>query len=234
VNIRLVHLKLRTRQTTELVAFSPIVSFFHGPVSTGKSTIARLIDYCLGGSLERTPAIRQEFVACGLLAEVGMFRVQFERGAQKPSSVRVTWSDGQQQMGSVNTPLEAAADPIFGDDVFNLSDLIFKLAGIQPIKVRRSKFDPDSPLVRLSFRDLMWYCYLRQDHLDSSFFSLEDPGKRLKSQDATGRSTHVGADPVRLRVCRKHSRGRPRGSEAPGASRLTRKTTGVASGHRSP
>lgn len=184
MNIRLVHLKVRTKQTTELVAFSPIVSFFHGPVSTGKSTIARLIDYCLGGSLERTPAIRQEFVACELLAEVGVFQVQFERGAQETSSVRVTWSDGQQQMGSVNAPLDAAEAPIFGDDVFNLSDLIFKLAGTQPIKVRRSKFDPDSPLVRLSFRDLMWYCYLRQDHLDSSFFSLEDPFKRLKSQDA--------------------------------------------------
>lgn len=184
MNIRLVHLKVRTKQTTEVVPFSPVVSFFHGPVSTGKSTIARLIDYCFGGSLERTPAIRQEFVACELLAEVGVFQVQFERGTQEASSVRVTWSDGKQQMGSVNAPLDAAEVPIFGDDVFNLSDLIFKFAGVQPIKVRRSKFDPDSPLVRLSFRDLMWYCYLRQDHLDSSFFSLEDPFKRLKSQDA--------------------------------------------------
>lgn len=184
MNIQLMHLKVRTRQTTELVAFSPIVSFFHGPVSTGKSTIARLIDYCVGGSLERTPAIRQEFVACELLATIGVFQVQFERGAKEASSVRVTWSDGRQQMGSVSAPLDAADAPIIDDDVFNLSDLIFKLAGIQPIKVRRRKFDPDSPLVRLSFRDLMWYCYLQQDHLDSSFFGMEDTFKRLKSQDA--------------------------------------------------
>lgn len=184
MKIRLRQLKVRTRQTTELVELSPVVTFFHGPVSTGKSTIARLIDYCLGGALERTPAIRQEFVAAELLATVGSFEVQFERGANEGSSVRVTWSDGAQQMGSVNAPLDAGDAPILGDDVFNLSDLIFKLAGTQPIKVRRSKYDPDSPMVRLSFRDLMWYCYLRQDHLDSSFFSLEDPFKRLKSQDA--------------------------------------------------
>ncbi len=184
MRFRLLQLKLRTRQTTELIEFSPVVSFFHGPVSTGKSTIARLIDYCLGGDLERTLAIRQEFVASELLTEISGFSVQFERGAAELSSVRVTWSDGLQEMGSVSAPLEAAAQPIYGEDVYNLSDLIFKLAGIQPIKVRRSKFDSESPLIRLSFRDLMFYCYLRQDHLDSSFFRLEDPYRRLKSQDA--------------------------------------------------
>jgi len=39
-------------------------------------------------------------------------------------------------------------------------------------------------LVRLSFRDLMWYCYLDQTHLDSSFFRLEDTFRGRKSQDA--------------------------------------------------
>lgn len=184
MNFRLLQLKVRTRQSTEVVEFSPTVTFVHGPVSTGKSTIARLADYCLGGDLERTPAIRQELVAAELRCLVGIFEVQFERGADEKSNVRVTWSDGGQQMGSVSAPLDAASSPIFDDDVFNLSDLIFKLAGIQPIRVRRSKLDPDSPLIRLSFRDLMWYCYLRQDHLDSSFFRLEDPFRRQKSQDA--------------------------------------------------
>lgn len=30
----------------------------------------------------------------------------------------------------------------------------------------------------------MWYCYLEQDNLDSSFYNLMDPMKRLKSRDA--------------------------------------------------
>jgi hypothetical protein len=184
VKIRLVQLKVRTKQTTEIVLFSPTVSFIHGPVGTGKSTVARLIDYCLGGSLERTPAIQQEFVSSELTATVGAFTVQFERGAHESRSVRASWSDGGSAMGSVSAPLDASPSPIYGDDVFNLSDLIFKLCGVQPIKVRRSKLDPDSPLVRLSFRDLLFYCYLEQDHLDSSFFRMEDPFKKLKSRDA--------------------------------------------------
>jgi hypothetical protein len=68
--------------------------------------------------------------------------------------------------------------------VYNLSDLIFHLCGITPIKVRQRNRDPDSPLVRLSIRDIWWYCYLDQLHLDSSFFRLEDAFRGRKSQDA--------------------------------------------------
>jgi hypothetical protein len=39
-------------------------------------------------------------------------------------------------------------------DVYNFSDLVFHLAGVEPIRVRKSKRDPESPLVRLSVRDL--------------------------------------------------------------------------------
>jgi DNA repair exonuclease SbcCD ATPase subunit len=39
-------------------------------------------------------------------------------------------------------------------------------------------------MIRLSFRDIWWYCYLDQTHLDSSFFRIEDPFRRRKSQDA--------------------------------------------------
>lgn len=38
-------------------------------------------------------------------------------------------------------------------------------------------------MVRLSFRDMMWYCYLQQDLLDSSFYHLTDPFRRTKSRD---------------------------------------------------
>ena len=54
-----------------------------------------------------------------------------------------------------------------------LSDLIYVLGGKTPPKVRKSKIDEDSDLARLSLRDLLWFCYLDQDHMDSSFFHLE-------------------------------------------------------------
>lgn len=67
-----------------------------------------------------------------------------------------------------------------------ISDLIFFLSGLKPPLVRRSKLKEDTELIRLSFRDIMWYCYLSQTEIDSSFFNLEKSAnhfKRLKSRD---------------------------------------------------
>jgi RNA polymerase-binding transcription factor DksA len=176
-------LRVTCNESVEVLEFSPQVTFIHGPVSTGKSTVARLIDYCLGGDLETTPALRSEFLAAELSATIGSFSVVLEREVSQASSVRVTWkTDGDGS--SVIAPLQASANPLIPEDIYNLSDLLFYFAGVKPIKVRKSKRDPDSPLIRLSFRDLMWYCYLQQDLLDSSFYRLEDTFKRNKSIDA--------------------------------------------------
>lgn len=182
MKIVLEELRVRTKRRIETVVFSQTVTFIHGPVSTGKSTVARLVDYCLGGSLERTPAVQQEFVAAELALRCGEYSLLLERGVDDTVSVRATWSGSESSPESASVPLEPRERPVF-DDVFNLSDLLFKLAGIQPIRVRRNRFEPDAPLVRLSFRDLMWYCYLEQAHLDSSFFRMEDSFRRLKSRD---------------------------------------------------
>lgn len=184
MKIRLRHLVVRTRRTTEQINFSEVVTFLHGPVSTGKSTVARLVDYCLGGELERTPAIQQEFVAVEFALALGDYDCTIERAADDTQSVRVTWSGPGDDIGSVNAPLSPQANPLLAGEVYNLSDLIFHLCGVTPIKVRQRSRDPDSPLIRLSIRDIWSYCYLDQLHLDSSFFRLEDPFRGRKSQDA--------------------------------------------------
>lgn len=184
MNIRLAHLVVRTRQTTEEIQFSETVTFLYGPVGTGKSTVARFIDYCFGGDLERTPAIQHEFVSVVLGATLGEYECTFERGAEDSQAVRVTWISGEDTFYSVNAPLAAGEVPLLDAEVYNLSDLLFHLCGVEPIKVPKRSRDPDSPMIRLSFRDIWWYCYLDQTHLDSSFFHLEDPFRGRKSQDA--------------------------------------------------
>ena len=184
MNVRLAYLVVRTRQTTEKIQFSETVTFLYGPIGKGKSTVARLIDYCFGGNLERTPAIQQEFIAVTLGAKLGEYECTFERGASDTQEVRVTWSRGEEDFGSVNAPLSPVDTPLVDGEVYNLSDLLFYLSGVEPIKVLQRHRDPDSRMIRLSFRDIWWYCYLDQTHLDSSFFRLEDPFRARKSQDA--------------------------------------------------
>lgn len=177
-------LVLLCRKSEEVVTFSDQVTYFHGQISAGKSSIVRLIDYCLGGDLEKTPAISQEMVSAQLFATIGDNKVLFERSVNDTTSVQVTWTNQLKESSTVLAPLSAGKASIWQDDIYNLSDLIFHLSNIRPIKVKRSKIDADSPLVRLSFRDLMWYCYLEQDDLDSSFYNLTDTFKKLKSRDA--------------------------------------------------
>jgi phage host-nuclease inhibitor protein Gam len=185
MHIRFLSLTLICTKKTERIDFSPQVSFFYGPTSAGKSIIGHLIDFCLGAKLKQVVALQREMLSAQLLCRIGEREICFERGFHQAQSVRVTWQDDSgKDPKSVDVPLEATSVPIYDKDVFCLSDLIFHFAGTSPMKVRKSKRDPDSPLVRLSFRDVMWYCYLIQEELDSSFFSMEDPYKRLKSIDA--------------------------------------------------
>jgi rubrerythrin len=184
VKVRLRELQVSLRQTTEFLYFSESISFLYGPVGTGKSTVARLIDYCFGGDLERTPAIQQEFVSVQLSVDIGVYQCRLERAATDTQTVRISWSRGDDTFESINAPLAPAQLPLVGVDIFNLSDLLFFLCGIAPMKVRQRVRDPESPMVRLSFRDLWSYCYLDQAHLDSSFYRLEDPFRGKKSQDA--------------------------------------------------
>jgi hypothetical protein len=106
------------------------------------------------------------------------------------NQVHVQWNNRiNNEKINVLAPIYSDKDtkPIIpGTEITRLSDLLFYLGGYSPPLVRKSKQRDSTDLIRLSFRDLMWYCYLDQDGIDSSFFHLEREAhnfKRLKSRD---------------------------------------------------
>lgn len=177
-------LSLDLRHATETIVFSDI-TYFWGQMGAGKSSIARLIDYCLGGAIQLSPALQAEFVSATLTVELERSTLTIER-QRDGANVFASWTVGD-EVQSVIVPARAAAGeliPLTG--VETLSDLIFWLSGVQPPRVRKSKLKDDSKTVRLSVRDLLWYCYLDQDNIDSAFFHLEEDAEfylRLKSRD---------------------------------------------------
>jgi hypothetical protein len=175
-------LVLLCRQSEERIRFSPRLSFFHGEMSTGKSTIAELVDYCLGAGLQRTPAVQSELVGVQLQALAGGISLLIERNPSASSSVEMTW-EGDGETGRENLPIAAGDHPVVGDDIYNYSDFLLRYLGSPLLKVRKRKGDPDSTLQRLSFRDFYKFCYLDQPDLDSSFFLLEQPIRMEKSKD---------------------------------------------------
>jgi len=177
-------LKLQCQKSVEFVEFSSQITHVHGQISSGKSSIVRLIDFCMGGHLERTPAISRELVSVQLSANIAENEVLLERLATGNDEVQVTWRNVNGEGATLLAPIRSESpQSIWKDNVHNLSDLLLYLMGIGPIYVRKSKHKEDSELVRLSFRDFMWYCYLEQDLLDSSFYHLTDPFRQTKSRD---------------------------------------------------
>ncbi len=183
MKFRLRSLALQFRRSLETIDLTARVTFFHGRISSGKSTILHMIDACLGGKFPSNPAVQQEFISARLECLIGENHVLFERGWGS-NLVQVTWKNPSGVGAFVLAPIDNAESPIWGENIFGLSDLIFELAGVGPMKVRRNKTDPDSPLIPLSFRDVMWFCYLDQDRLDSTFYHLENEDPRMpKSRD---------------------------------------------------
>ncbi len=175
-------LVLQCREDRISINLSHQISFFHGQIGSGKSSIVRLIDFTLGGKLEYTPAIQQELVTATLNVKIGEFDVILERQLDS-SVVQVTWKNDQEQAATVLAPIKRSENPIWENTIYSLSDLLFHLMGMKPIMARKSKLQEDTKMIRVSFRDFMWYCYLDQDHLDSSFFRLDDTFKANKSKD---------------------------------------------------
>ena len=187
MNIRLLDIVLTFKKAHERIEFADF-NYFYGQMGAGKSTIARLIDFCLGGALgeaEMTPALQAEFVSASLSLTVEEAPLVLERNAGA-NLVRAQWSSKEDQFEVIIPARTAEGEVLPGTGVEVISDLIYFLAGKTSPKVRRSKIKEDSELERLSVRDLLWYCYLDQDSMDSSFFNLDGDAnhwKRLKSRD---------------------------------------------------
>jgi uncharacterized Zn finger protein (UPF0148 family) len=184
MKIRLLELAITFKREREQIAFTDF-NYFYGQMGAGKSTIARLIDYCLGGDLVGTPALQSEFISTSLSIKVVNTNLVLHRDANA-NQIRAQWTEGKEPFEVLLPARSPAGEVVPETGIEVLSDLVFHLAGKTPPKVRRSKIKEESDLERLSLRDLLWYCYLDQDTIDSSFFNLDSEGhpfKRFKSRD---------------------------------------------------
>ena len=184
MKFRLNSLVLNLRRADVTVDFAD-VSYFWGQMGAGKTSIVRLVDYCLGDDIQLSPAMQSEFVAATLNLSLARADVAIER-LRESDRIIASWGVGDDAF-QVSLPARKAEGEVLpGTGVEQLSDLLFWLSDVKPPRVRKSPVRDDSDTARLSMRDLLWYGYLDQDEIDSSFFYLEESApfyKRYKSRD---------------------------------------------------
>lgn len=185
MRVTLKFLQLHFRKTVETIEFGQI-SFFWGKIGAGKSSIARLVDYCLGADIKLTPALQLEFNSAVLSLEIEGRRLTVHRERESDNLI-ASWMEGDQTMEVLLPARKADGVVVPGTAIEVLSDLVFHLAGLPAPKVRKGRNTVDQRLERLSLRDLFRFCYLDQDGIDSDFFRLDGEGdwiRRAKSVDA--------------------------------------------------
>lgn len=184
MNFFIRQLTLKCKKEQDTLTFSKF-NYYYGPMGSGKSTIARLIDFCLGGKLEYTPALQQEFVSATLDVEINGVPLFLTRNSGE-NRIHSQWTEKDQPYDVLIPGRVANGEVLIGTGIEVLSDLLFHLAGVTPPRVRKGKLKEESEIVRLSFRDMFWYCYLNQESMDSSFFNLDETANfavQLKSRD---------------------------------------------------
>jgi uncharacterized Zn finger protein (UPF0148 family) len=184
MRLELKKLHLVLRRSKEVINL-PRIIYFYGPIGSGKSSIGRLIDYCLGGKSKWTPALQAELVSVALELAVNGTALTLHRD-RDAARIVATWRASDETLQVVIPATDAAEEVLPDARVKVLSDLLFHLAKEEAPYVRRRKGTPEEHLERLSFRDLFRFCYLDQDGMDNIFFRLdsENYATLQKSVDA--------------------------------------------------
>ena len=127
--------------------------------------------------------MQSEFSAATLVLHVNESELTLTRN-KSSDQIRAQWEKNGQPFDVIIPARTGHVEVIPDTGIEVLSDLFFVLADVTPPKVRRSRLKEESELERLSMRDVLWYCYLDQDSMDSSFFNLDgEQFKKLKSRN---------------------------------------------------
>jgi hypothetical protein len=188
--IRLLRLRLHGADRTYDVDFRTAagtprpLSVIAGAFSTGKTTVLEFIDYCLGASDHpRHPEIMPKVRAATLEIELSGTPYLIERAVGEPSTFAYVRpgqldSDSDQPLSiPERRPLRPAGNPD------SLSGLLLAHCKLDGVRLRDLPAQSDSDTDPLSFRDLMWLCFLPNERLDNRNLLFENhPMKHLRLQ----------------------------------------------------
>jgi hypothetical protein len=155
------------------------LSVIAGAFSTGKTTILEFVDYCLGASDHpRHPEIMPKVRAATLEVELSGSPYLIERAVGEPSAFAYVCAGRLDEPGST-PPVRRTLRPAGHPD--SLSNLLLSHCKLEGVRLRDNLTPGEADTDPLSFRDLMWLCFLPNERLDDKNLLFENvPMKHLK------------------------------------------------------
>lgn len=155
------------------------LSIIAGAFGTGKTTILEFVDYCLGASDHpRHPAITPKVRAATLEVELSGTPYLIERAVGEPSTYAYV-CPGRLDEGGTASPERRPLRPAGAAN--SLSSLLLSHCKLEGVRLRDSLAAGEAVTDPLSFRDLMWLCFLPNERLDDRNLLFENvPMKNLK------------------------------------------------------
>lgn len=151
------------RLKTYTVNFNVGINIIHGDSDTGKSSILNLIDYLLGSKkIYMYDEIEQhgKYAMLEVLLNDKVYTIK--RNIFEPKDNIEVYSSSIENMNNV-FPLEYSPNYDNEGPAGYFSDFLLSSLNIPIITVKQAPSKDNSPMVRLSFRDIFKYCYFDQD-----------------------------------------------------------------------
>ena len=152
MNIKILELKIHSGSGTISFQFNSHITYIYGNIGVGKTTLLSLIEYCFGGDLVDTPAIRDQFASAEVYIEINSKIFMLRR---EYLSAQIFIRD---DLGNVSNMHRR-----------DITNFLFQQSGTYPIYYEQRGTNTPN---QLTLRNYLWYSYLRQSDIDSNFFYL--------------------------------------------------------------
>lgn len=149
------------------VSFDAGLNIIYGDSDTGKSTVAHLIDYCLGSkTFDLYDEIEVIARYCLMQVRLGESTYTIKRDIFNANSFIEVYFSGIDGMNSIFPQLFGPNYNTLGPNGY-FSDFLLEALCLPIVKVKEAPSKAESKMTRLSFRDLMKFMYLDQDDVGS-------------------------------------------------------------------
>lgn len=182
-HIRIEKLKIKGVAKDYEYSFNSGLNIIAGPMSTGKTSILEFINYCFGSQNHpRHMEIRKKAIAVFLEININHQKITIFRNLFSDVTKATIHECSIADLDSFHTSHEVQISQI--PDKESISSYILKKIGLWGIALQESPTQTSSGRDLLSFRDLMWYCFLPNKRLDNENLLFEDAHymKRIKLQ----------------------------------------------------